>query len=417
MAMDVSKKKALVYDRGLYTYFAQALGERFEKVYYYVPDSAPYECSQLAEIGKGLPEIQRVDKFFSYLDKVDLIVFPDVYNYDDQKWLRSKGYRVFGSADPIELDKIGFLEILEEVGLPVPYSEVVDGTGELVSFFKGKQAGGWFIKSINRGDFDTKRFDGNKQLQNWIDQDLRPRVGKRSETMPMLVQKKIQSEAEAGYDGLCLDGECTVNSLAGYEDKDKRIVSMVQPETPEILGRINKAFAPKHKELGIRGHFSTEIRITKEGKPYFIDPTERIPSPPGGIFPKIYKNYPEAVYEIADGSLPVLKPVAKYGVEIILTSPFNECHEICVEFPKEHADNIVMKNHFRRDGEYYVVPNRNSGFWGSVVTWGNNWKKVADDAREIAKTVICEGLECDTSPFDNVQEIIEAGETHGIPFN
>ena len=413
-ATDLSRLKALYIDRGLYTYNAQALGREFGHVYYYVLDSSPYRRTPFDDIGKGLPEIQRVDSFYRYLPKVDIVIIPDLYNYDDQKWLREQGYRVFGSADQIELDKIHFLDLLEAAGLPTPETYKVNGIDELLTFLSHRKPGDWWIKSLNRGDFDTKKFEGMRQLINWIDNYFRAHVGKSASTLPMLVQRTIPSVCEPGWDGLCLDGQYTSNGMVGYEDKDRGLVCKIFPTTPPILDRVNQGFADANRELGSRGHFSTEVRITDSGKPYFIDPTCRIPSPPGGLFPVMYSNYPQAVYQIACGLLPTLTPVAKYGVEVILTSPFNEEKEICVEYDEDVAAHIQMKNHYRRDGAQYVVPNKNSGFWGSVVVCGDDWEQLLKDADEIIDCIVCEELEHHTPEVEKMRGCIAAGEEWGI---
>ena len=68
--MSYRNKKVLFYDKGLYLYTAQKLGEYYDKVYYYMPDSSPYPCSNLADIGTGLPEVERVHNFWEYIDKL-----------------------------------------------------------------------------------------------------------------------------------------------------------------------------------------------------------------------------------------------------------------------------------------------------------------------------------------------------------
>jgi len=421
--VDISMKSLLFIDRGgLYVWMAQELGKAYRHVWYHLLDSSPYKQSNLSDIGTGLPEIQRVDELESYLDRADIVYFPDIYDGKRQHWLRESGHRVFGSgrSDVIELDKIGFLDRLEQVGLPVPETELVHGAEELCLFLRNRKPSDWWIKPLYRGDGETRKFTGMKHLRNWIEQDLVPRIGKRAETVPFLVQAKIESKTEPGWDGMQVDGQYT-SCCAGYEVKDQGLVTRVfgRDETPEILDHVNQAMAPFFKELGIRGHYSTEIRVTEDGEPYFIDPTCRIPSPAGELFPRLYKNYPEAVWQVACGLVPQLEPAAKYGAEVVLVSPFADKHEICVEFPGELSGHIMLKSHCKRDGAYYCIPGQpgTSGYFCCVVTWGDDWRECGKEAMEIVKEIVTEEIEYEEGLFDEAEKAIEGGKQYaGIEF-
>ena len=92
---DLSTKKILFYDMGLFTCIAQKLGESFGKVYYYLPQSDPFPSSYIKDTGEGIEEFERIDDLWKVIDKVDAIIFIDCYDGEFQHWLKSKGYRVF----------------------------------------------------------------------------------------------------------------------------------------------------------------------------------------------------------------------------------------------------------------------------------------------------------------------------------
>ena len=142
----------------------------------------------------------------------------------------------------------------------------------------------------------------------------------------------------------------------------------------------------------------------------------RMPSPPGELMIEIYSNYPQAVWEIANGKLPVLAPVAEYGAEIILTSQWHNTHELCVEFPKDVMDCVKLKNHTKRDGTHYCIPNDNGGFFGAVVATGDTIQSAMDKAMEVAESIVAEGFEYSPSVFDKAKEAIESGEKFGVKF-
>jgi hypothetical protein len=409
-------KTAIVFDRGLYVYLAQKLGEGLSKVWYYKPESSPYPESPQAQIGKGLPEIERVDNFHKYIDKADYLIYFDAYDGEDQAFYREKGYKVFGSgkSEIVEMDKVYFIEKLAELGMNIPKTYRAEGIPDLLDYLKGKKDK--YIKSVrHRGDFETYHFVNERQARHWLD-DLKHNVGGKEHEIEILVQDPVKSACEAGYDGFCIDGNFTANCLVGYEIKDKGLVAKVFPETPKILADINDKFAPLFKKLGYRGHWSTEVRITEAGKPYFIDPTVRGPSPPSELMCEIYENYAEAVLDIADGKVPILKSRAKYGAEIILKSEWHKEHKLTVEFPKEIAQWVKLKNHTYKDGAYDCIPNKNSGYFGAVVALGGSVEEATKKAMSYAEQIVADELCYDSSVFDKANEAVDSGKKFGLGY-
>jgi hypothetical protein len=229
-----------------------------------------------------------------------------------------------------------------------------------------------------------------------------------------LVQDGIKKVVcEPGWDGLSVNGQFIQNGLVGYEIKDKLLIGRVMPECPQALRSINDAMSPILKEMGCAGHWSTEIKITKDGKLFFLDPTLRVPSPPGEAFNVIYKNYPQACSDVAHGRLPSMKYDKRYFVEIMLYSSIYEEEQICVEFPEELKDNIKLKNHTKskdKDGEYYtVIPNDNGGYFGGVVATGDSIEEAEKSCLEIIGQITAEGIEYSTDGLCKAKEAIEAG--------
>jgi len=415
--MNLKNKKALVWDRGLYTYLAQKLGESFGEVWYYLPQSDPYPKSPTAQIGVGLAELTRVYDFWKYVDLADVIVFFDCYDGKLQQYLREKGYRVFGSglSEKIELDKVLFLQTLEEVGLPVPHTYRAEGVDDLLQYLEKSKGEKWLKASYYRGDFETKKYRGMAHLEPWLD-DLRKRIGQRIKDIEILVQDPIESVCEIGYDGFCIDGQFTENSMSGYEIKDKGLIARVHKETPPILAYVNGKMSPVFKKYGYRGHYSSEIRITSKGVPYFIDPTCRAPSPPSELLCELYENYAEVVWLISNGEVPVLKPKAVFGAELILSSPWHEQNELCVEIPKELISNVKLKNHTKRGNVFYCIPNDNHGIFGAVITHGKSVKDVTSKILDIAKELKVDELDYETSTFTEAEKECCSGEKFGISY-
>jgi hypothetical protein len=416
--VDLSKMTAIVYDRGgLYLYCAEKLAEKYGNVMYYLADADAYPTSQKNTIGMGIPKVKRIHDLWEHIDEADCLYFFDCYDGELQHWLRHKGYKVFGSgrAEQLEINKTMFMDKLKELKLPAAETYIAHGMKELREHLTKHDNTTLFLKNLHRGDFESKKFSSMVQIRPWLD-DLVKRVGTASDTMDVLVQNKIEAVAEIGYDGFCIDGEYTENCIVGYEIKDICFVGKIFLKTPKILADINAAFAPAQKELGGRGNLSTEIRQTKDGKSYYIDPTERVPSPPGEVICEVYEDWAEDTYRIACGEVPVLKPQGKFIAELVLTSEWYGDHELHVTFPKKYRQHVKLKNHTVRDGEFYCIPNGNGNFFGAVVAYADTLKEAVDKVKEVAESVEADDYKYDPSGFDEATEAVKAGEQFGIVF-
>lgn len=413
---DLSNKSCLVWDRGLYLFMAEKLAETFKKVYYYMPQSEPYPCSRTKSIGTGL-KVERIYEFWPYLDKSDIVVFPDCYDGEMQHWLRGKGYCVFGNGrgEKLEMDKVFFLEELEKAGLPVAKTQLCEGIDDLIKYLKKQDGVRWLKTSYYRGDFETKKFVNMAQIEPWIDH-LKTRIGRGVTDIEILVQDPIDSEIEVGYDGFAIDGQYTGNSITGYEIKDKGFVASISKQPAEIVQFVNDRISPIFKKLGYRGHFSTEIRVTKDGVPYFIDPTCRLPSPPSELMVEMYENYAEIIWEVANGRVPEPKPKAKYGAEVILTSESAEDMSLCVYVPKSIRPFVKLKNHMQEGDNFYCIPNGNAQFIGAVVALGDTIEEATKKVMEYVDQIKADDLHVDPNIFEKANEQIANGKKFGVKF-
>jgi hypothetical protein len=179
------------------------------------------------------------------------------------------------------------------------------------------------------------------------------------------------------------------------------------------MADVNEAMADLLKEYA--QHWSTELRIAKDGTVYFTDPTQRAPSPPSELQSVIYTNYPEIPHGLANGVLIEPEHKETHGAEIILESEWlKEGHELCVQFPKEMEPYVKLKNCYRKDGDYYIVPTENGGYFGAAVGIGKSVKEAEDMAIEVMESIECAELNCDASVFEKGEEQIEAGRAYGI---
>jgi len=413
----VINETVLIYDRGVYLYRAEEFAKVFKKVYYYMPNASAYPESTRDCIGADLDGVERVYDFDKYLKKCDWLYFPDCYDGEKQMALRAEGYPVFGEghAGKLEMDKEFFYEVLEDVGLEVPYTYVADNFQEALKYLEDKE--NVWIKpadSFSRGDFETFHWVNKRQARRWVN-EINYRLGIRTDDLRLLIQNGIKDcVLEPGYDGLSVNGQYIENSLCGFEDKDKSYIGKVLLQQPKIIQDVNDKMAPILKKMGCAGHWTTEIKITKNGKYFFLDPTLRNPEPPGAIFDCVYLNYPEACRDIAYGKLPKMRIRKKYCAQIMLQSPAHDSEQICVEFPKDLKPFIKLKNHTKTDDYYTIIPNGNGGFFGGCVGIGDTAKEAKENCKDVFKEIVAEGLEFDCSSFGRIEESIEAGKQFGI---
>ncbi len=414
--LDLSTKTAIVYDRGgLYLYCAEKLAEKFGKVMYYLADSDAYPTSQKHTIGAGLPKVKRIHDFWKYIDEADIVCFFDCYDGQLQTWLKGKGFKVFGSGlgEKVEIDKVFFLETLEKLKLPCPQTYLAEGMDDLVKYLKENDGKTLFLKNLHRGDFESRKHTSMAQSRPFLN-DLKKRLGTASDTIEVLVQDEIVSACEVGWDGFQLDGQYCTNGLLGYESKDRGYIGEVVKEKPALLAKIDDAFSSEFKKLGYAGNYTTEVRVTKDGVAYFIDATCRVPSPGGELMCELYENWAEIVWGLAHGELVEPKPLAQFGAEIVLHSPWHDQHEIHVKFPKSIAEFVKLKNHTKRDGEFYCIPNGNGGFFGACIAYSNTMGEAIKKVLEYADQIEADELEFNPNLFPEIEDSITAGKKFGI---
>ena len=95
---DLSKKKALVLDLGLFTENACRIGRDVAECFYWTNWADPFPEAFQMKIGEGLEGIERVTSYHEYLDKVDLIFVPDTLFAEEVEWLKAHEYPVAGAG-------------------------------------------------------------------------------------------------------------------------------------------------------------------------------------------------------------------------------------------------------------------------------------------------------------------------------
>jgi hypothetical protein len=155
-----------------------------------------------------------------------------------------------------------------------------------------------------------------------------------------------------------------------------------------------------------RGCWSTEVRVTPDGKGYLIDGTARCGSPPSELMQIMCNNLSEVIWEGADGIL--LEPDFgdnKWGAEVLLQSTWADSNYAHIRFPAEYRDNIKLRHYTIINGDCFVSP-QSTGMpeIGAVVAAGKTAKEAIDKTKEIAEKVESHQLEIPVEAMDEALE-------------
>ena len=221
--IDVSDKKVLVVDDGMFIEFAIRLARDFKKVLYWTNWKSEYPLSKDDMIGVGVPGIERVSELFDYIDKVDLIVFTSIYYGDLQEFLVKKGYRVFGSrkGDELERKRVEAIEHFKDLGLPQPKYKQIIGIDNLIKYLSDKEDK-WIKVSEYRGKNETWHYI-DKELSSRKLAEKKHELGDEGKVFEFLVFDPINGDdiVECGFDTpITVDGKYPKSVINGYEKKD-----------------------------------------------------------------------------------------------------------------------------------------------------------------------------------------------------
>lgn len=397
--MNLQSKVALVYDFGLFESFAMKLSESFGKVLYYSEYKRGFPLSIEAAIGTGMPGIERVMDFDDHIDEADVVVFPDIYNGDKQVRLREEGKRVFGGgkSEELEVERVATKKFLEKIGLPMNKYRKITGIKALKEYLKTVEDK-WIKTEGFRGDGETFHFDNFKLAEPRLD-ELEFKLGPMGSKRVFVVEDPIDSVSEWGYDGYTCDGKFASIGIQGIEKKDEAYVGIVREYSKILpqLRNVNTKLSPALKGYECRGLYSSEVRITKDGTGYFIDPCMRGASPAGECYQELYGNWGDIVWAASGGELIDPKPTAKYGVEVLIHCDAGSRPWVPVYFPKEIQQWVKLRNAARIDGEYYIS-NQDHGIIqvGAVVATGKTLVEALKKIKEYCGKI--EGLGIEVKP-------------------
>lgn len=417
MISQLSSLKILVRDSGQFISVAQRLARDVARVYYC--GARPAEFPQMSDylIGYGLDEIEVVESPWDVLDSVDLLVYPDLYFGAEQAQMVKLGKPVWGTrhGEDLELDRVLLKQILKAKGMPVSDYDVIVGMTKLRAFLKANPD--VYVKmSKYRGSWESAHSEDYPTIEPMLD-EVAHQLGAFKEIAEFICEAPIPDAVEVGYDGYSVDGQFPSLGLSGVECKDKGYVGAMKSyaSLPKEVRDVNASLIDSMKETQFRSMFCTEIRIGRDGKPYLIDFTARMGSPPNQLQQELFTNFTDILWQGANGKLVDPTPQAKFGAQLILCSDFAGKNWQPVNFPDSIKDHVKLNNAVKIKGQNYVVPQSvELSQIGAVVGWGATMEAAIEQVKEISKEVTGYGITIPQEAFDDVEEEIEKSKSLGV---
>jgi hypothetical protein len=404
---DYRDKTVCCVDCGLFVEFARIIAPAFKRVLYFTEWVSPFPVSNDLIIGCGIPGITRIDSIWPHIDDIDLFVFNDVYHGPLQVYLDKIGKRVWGcrSCEELEIFRVASKEHQQALGIPIGPYTVVHGLADLRTFLKAHDDV-WIKISKSRGDMETWHSPSYKVSEPRLD-ELEWRLGAKKKIMEFVVEQDISPAIEVGYDGYSIDGCFPKTAMLGLEAKDDGLLGQVMPyaNLPPQAIDLNARLASTFAACRYRGSWSSEIRITGDGIGYSIDPCCRQGSPPGELMQLIISNWPDIIWEGAEGNLIEPEFTAPWGAELMMHSPFADKNWVAIDFPPDLRDHVKFRNLTVIDGKYYVAPHATGvAEIGAVVATGASMAEAIDNVRDIAEEVEGYDVEFNAACLDDIED-------------
>lgn len=410
-------KTIMVCDNGLSVELAIMLSKSYGKVYYYCPwKQGGYPKIEQYWIGRGIDNIISIEDLWDHSDGTDIFVFTDIFDGDVQIHLQKLGKLVYGTrnAQALETNRVLLKDTNKKLGLPVIPYEIVDGIDNLRKYLQQHENQWVKISSTFRGSMETFKSESYELTKPYLDQ-LEVSLGPIAQVLQFLVEEHLQTKVESGIDTWTVNGMYPKTVFAGIEIKNKGYISHMTPydQIPQVIRQVNDKYAPILNQYGVRGQFSTEVRIDEKLNGYFTDATMRNPYPPSNLMWYQIQNWDEIIWETASGNICEPKFTEPYGCELSLTSNWAKTNWLSVEIPPQYRDNVKLYNLTYINGSPYVIPM--SDAIGSVVATDTTLQGAIDKCLAIADEV--KGWQIDYPEYAVKKALEEIDEMEALKIN
>jgi hypothetical protein len=404
-------------DYGNFLSLADKLGEQYKKVYYYAPYETEYRDITKCVTGIGAKNCERIGSFFEpdIFKAIDLFIFPDIGYCELQCFLEECGKAVWGSREitHIELSRSLFLDVLEQVGLPVPKCRVVKGLAALEALLE-KAQDKWIKLDEYRANMETwHHLDYEHSLP--MLRYLATAFGGCSEDITFVVQDPIPDAEEQGYDGFCINGKFPRISFQGYEKKNELYLGswLKTSEMPTQVQRVNEHMAPLLKKAGYKNFWATEIRDE-----FFIDPTPRMAGQSQEHLQESCSNLADIIWAGANGELVEPEFTHKFAASATLhyKEVPGEASWKSVRIPPDVERWFKLAN-CHRDSDVFNFPPGKCDEIGVVIGLGDTVGQAIGHIKTNLEAVKCEPIEAEIAGFVDLIKDIEKAQARGDKFS
>jgi hypothetical protein len=415
----VEETTCCVVDFGSFLSLAEKLSETCKKVYYHRSIEREFRSIGDFAIGDGIPSLELVESFMhpDVVEETDWYCFPDIGYGGEQKYLRSIGKPVWGSngADELERIRSKFIKKIKSVGLPVAPSQIIKGLTNLTAYLK-ENDNQWVKINQYRKDMETwHHIDYLHSIPEL--QKLAWKFGGMADHVVFVVQAMIEDATEIGYDGWCIDGWFPDSSFQGYERKNELYLGAQTKydDLPEEVRFVNEAWSKVMEEAQYRNFFASEIR-NKDGTPYFIDPTMRMPGQTGEQLLETLENIADVMWHGAQGEFVQPKWNAKFAGSATLHYKGDLEDWKVIRVPEESKRWVKLGRYcIDDDGAYWFAP-RPSDDCGVVIGMADDIMETIEAVKENFEPLKDEPLSINPDEFMEVLKDIQKAEKEGIEF-
>ena len=410
-------KKVLIYDYGLFPEMGVRLARDFGTVWYFCHWQSAFPKSNLALVGEGLEGIERINYFWDYVDKADLIIFPDTHCHDIVEYLKKAGYPVVGvgKAEQLELDRVYGRNVQYDLGLPTQKTQVINGLDELRKYLKNSKP--VYIKlDTFRGDTESFKHEDYRQSEAILDK-IAVDLGAKANKVKFISEELIEG-IEPGIDCIFAGGKVLSPTMMGYEIRGGGYITKVMgyKDIPKQVKDVSDKLSPILSSMNYNFFYSTEIRVPDKEKGYLIDYTMRLAAPvPSALQYELIDNYSEVVYGLGTGAIvnPVIK--FKYGGGAGMDSEWAEHNWLRIDIPDDIRQWTKLRMGCKIDKDYYALPCFSS--LGAVVAVGNSVEEVISQVKERTEKIKGYRIDKSASDFIEVTEEIKNGsDNYNIKF-
>ncbi len=408
----------LIVDGGIFVDLATRLARDFRRTLYHCTIDYPFPKVNEAAIGLGM--IETVDDFWPIKDEIDLFIFPDCAHAGLQLELIKQGFPVWGSRNAVDLElkRIKFKDVLKSVGLEVGPYQVCNGMTELRRFLRDKEDR--FIKiSKYRGSMETLHWIDYESSCDKLDQ-LAVKLGGVQELIQFLVEESIDTEIEWGLDCYFSGGKFPNIVAHGPECKDKCYAGAVVEwdKLPEELKDVAESIAPVLASYDYCNFWSMEVRVAKDGTPYFTDPTCRMPTPAGAAQMELWENLADIIWQGAHGICVDPVPTASHAVEAIMDHTGDDEAWRKVRIPDEVRQWVKLYCAGRPDVVYEIPPFSHLGdSIGVLLGIGDSTEEAIEEIKEVEDALKGQPVTAYVDVLADALKEVHTAEDQGMQFS